>query len=85
MRQHEHVDVKKHDQHQYNSCCGKAAGGWKEKSDAADYLCHSAYAHQSLRVRIVIRHDVHIKWRMPEVVDTAQKIERCLRYKRYAV
>jgi hypothetical protein len=36
-------------------------------------------------MRIVVRHDMHVKARMTEMVDTAQDVERGLRYKGYAI
>ena len=49
MRQHEHVDVKKHDQHKNDSSRRKPAGSWNEEPDAAEYLRHPAYEAQEFR------------------------------------
>lgn len=71
MRDHELVNVKKHNQHKHDSCRGNSACRWHEKTDSAEYLCRLACTHKCFGMCIVVSHDMHIESRMPEMVDTA--------------
>ena len=80
MKQPSKMHIEENPQHRRNPTRRETPRDRRQQTQPAQNLCHATRPHQSQRMRIMVRHDVQIKIRMPEVIDSAGHIKNGLNH-----